>query len=68
MWNRSRQNSSETFTFSSGTTLCGSHSSYGPKMFQFGPRRNVPRKTSSTQRMMNPKRKTEIAKGLSFSV
>src|SRR5262245_28896860 len=38
-----------------------SQNSYGPKKFQFGPRRNVPRITSKIQRIRKPKRNVVIS-------
>src|SRR6478735_6174533 len=48
------QKYSDIFTFVSACTLCGSHSSYGPKKFQFGPRSSVPRTMSVTHSSKNP--------------
>src|SRR5687767_7937760 len=41
-------------TLLSTSTLCGSQYSNGPKKFQFGPRKNVPRMISVTHSSRNP--------------
>ena len=52
----------------SGTFLCGSHGSKGPKKFQFGPRKNVPNTINTHQRTMKPNRNVVIANLRSLKV
>src|SRR5262245_34036604 len=56
-----RQKISETLTFLSGSTLCGSQKANGPKKFQLGPRRNVPSTISTTHSTTKPNMKVVIA-------
>src|SRR6202011_4167920 len=55
------QMKSDSMMLFSGTFLCGSHGSKGPKKFQFGPRRNVPSTISTHQRTTKPKRNVVTA-------
>src|SRR5579862_7057819 len=48
------QNMSETLILFSGSTLCASQCSNGPKKFQFGPRRNVPNTINVVHKTMKP--------------
>jgi hypothetical protein len=59
---------SERFTLFKTTTLWESQTSKGPKKFQAGPRRKVPRKIRVTQRIKKPKRKGVMAHWRSVKV
>src|SRR5688572_24743362 len=55
-------------TLFSASCLCESQNSYGPKKLQLGPRKNVPKKISTTHKIKNPNSHVAIAKGRSLSV